>query len=192
MILYVTKKTKQRLNIPMIDELSEPLRDIAFNIYNNEKGNELFEWGIKIFYMDRRKCLQAINFASKLTIYIFDIHNDSIEYIGDMIAKYICLIYDADEGMDELLKKYLNESQICIFSNLTNKTIISSLNYNEMCYVNTYSFYDYIEDNVLKTIDINNDVNFKNMLTANINGKKKYIVPGKYFKELLTNYYKGR
>lgn len=189
MILYVTKKTKDRLNIPMISELSEDDKKYITAVYNNEKDNKLFEWGLKIFYMDRRKCIQAINFASKLTIYLFDIHNDSIEYIGDMIANYICLIYDMDEKMDELIGKYLRESPVSVFSNLTNKTVISSLNYNEMCYVNTYRFYDYIENNILKTTEINKDVNFDNILTANINGKKEYIVPAKYFKELLMNYY---
>ena len=190
MILYVTKKTKERLNIPMINELSENNKKIATEIYNSEKDNKLFEWGLKIFYMDRKKCIQAINFASKLTIYLFDIRNDSIEYIGDMIANYMCLIYDMDDEMDTLIGKYLHESPVSIFSNLTDKTAISSLNYNEMCYVNTYRFYDYIENNVLKVIEINNDVNFDNLLTVKINDKREYIVPGEYFKELLTNYYK--
>lgn len=57
MILYVTKKTKERLNIPMINELSETNRKFVTIVYDNEKNNRLLEWGIKIFYMDRRKCL---------------------------------------------------------------------------------------------------------------------------------------
>ena len=69
MILYVTKKTKERLNIPMIDELSDISKNYASIVLNNEENIELLKWGIKIFYMDRRKCLQAVNFASKLTIY---------------------------------------------------------------------------------------------------------------------------
>ncbi len=192
MILYVTKKTKERLNIPMINELSENNRKFATMVYNIEKNNRLLEWGIKIFYMDRRKCLQAINFASKLTIYLFDIRNDSIEYIGDAIANYVFSIYDEDKKVTKLLKKFFSEHPICVFSNLTDKTVISSLNYNERCYIETYRFYDYIENNVLKTIEINKDVNFDNLLTASINGKKEYVVPAEYFKELLTNYYKKR
>ena len=89
MILYVTKKTKERLNIPMISELSDVKKTLASMVYEKEKDNLLLEWGIKIFYMDRRKCLQAMNFASRFTIYIFDIHNDDIQYIGDVIAKYL-------------------------------------------------------------------------------------------------------
>ena len=190
MILYVTKKTKERLNIPMINELSENNRKIATIVYDNEKNNQLLEWGIKIFYMDRKKCLQAVNFASKLTIYLFDIHNDSIEYIGDAIANYILNIYAEDKEVTKLLKKLFNDHPICVFSNLTDKSIISTLNYNERCYVETYRFYDYIENNTLKTIKINKDVNFDNLLTIKINGKREYTVPGEYFRELLTNYYK--
>ena len=192
MILYVTKKTKERLNIPMIDELSDISKNYASIVLNNEEDTELLKWGIKIFYMDRRKCLQAVNFASKLTIYLFDIHNDSIEYIGDAMANYMYHIYENDEKMTNLLNRLFNEHPLCVFSNLTDKTAISTLNYNERCYVNTYRFYDYIENNTLKTIEINKDVNFDNLLTVKINGKREYIVPGEYFKELLTNYYKRR
>ena len=191
MILYVTKKTKERLNIPMIDELSDISKNYASIVLNNEENTELLKWGIKIFYMDRRKCLQAVNFASKLTIYLFNIHNDNIEYIGDAIANYMYHIYDNDEKMTNLLDRLFDEHPLCVFSNLTDKAAISTLSYNERCYVETYRFYDYIENNILKTIEINKDVNFDNLLTVKINGKREYIVPGEYFKELLTNYYKG-
>lgn len=49
MILYVTKKTKERLNIPMIKELGDPFNLVAQMVYNQEKDNNLFEWGLKIF-----------------------------------------------------------------------------------------------------------------------------------------------
>ena len=39
MILYVTKKTKERLNIPMINDLSENNRKFATRVDNNEKKN---------------------------------------------------------------------------------------------------------------------------------------------------------
>ena len=34
--------------------------------------------GLKLFYFDRRKCVQAANFASKLTLFLFDIKNEEI------------------------------------------------------------------------------------------------------------------
>ena len=175
----------------MINELSDISGKYASIVLKNEENDDLLKWGIKIFYMDRRKCLQAVNFASKLTIYLFDIHNDSIAFIGNAIANYIFYIYDNDKEMDTLLNKLFKEHPICVFSNLTDRSTISTLNYNERCYVETYRFYDYIENTTLKTIEINKDVNFDNILTVKINGKREYIVPGKYFKELLVNYYKS-
>ena len=192
MILYVTKKTKERLNIPMISELSDVKKTLASMVYEKEKDNLLLEWGIKIFYMDRRKCLQAMNFASRFTIYIFDIHNDDIQYIGDVIAKYLLELYKDDKIMVEYLKRLFEEHSVCIYSNLTNKSIISALNYNETINVDYCDlFHEYINNNVLKTIDINKDVNWNNIMNIYINGKKEYVVPGKYFKELLIDFYKG-
>lgn len=192
MILYVTKKTRERLNIPIISELSDINKTFASIVYEKEKDNLLLEWGIKIFYMDRRKCLQAMNFASRFTIYIFDIHNDDIQYIGDVIAKYLLELYKDDKIMVEYLKRLFEEHSVCIYSNLTNKSIISALNYNETINVDYCDlFHEYINNNVLKTIDINKDVNWNNIMNIYINGKKEYVVPGKYFKELLIDFYKG-
>ena len=192
MILYVTKKTRERLNIPIISELSDINKTFASIVYKKEKDNLLLEWGIKIFYMDRRKCLQAMNFASRFTIYIFDIHNDDIQYIGDVIEKYLLELYRDDKIMVEYLKRLFEEHPVCIYSNLTNKSIISALNYNETINVNYCDlFHEYIDNNVLKTIDINKDANWDNIMNVYKNGKKEYVVPGKYFKELLIDFYKG-
>ena len=192
MILYVTKKTRERLNIPMISELSDINKTFASIVYEKEKDNLLLEWGIKIFYMDRRKCLQAMNFASRFTIYIFDIHNDDIKYIGDVIAKYLLELYKDDKIMVKYLKRLFEEHAVCIYSNLTNKSIISALNYNETINVDYCDlFHEYIDNNVLKTIDINKDANWDNIMNVYKNGKKEYVVPGKYFKELLIDFYKG-
>lgn len=192
MIFYVTKKTKERLNIPMISDLSDVNKILANMVYEKEKDNQLLEWGIKIFYMDRRKCLQVMNFASRFTIYIFDIHNDDIRYIGDVIVKYLLELYKNDKIMIKYLKRLFEEHPVCVCSNLTNKSIISALNYNETINVNYCDlFHKYIDNNVLKTVDINKDANWDNIMNTYIDGKKKYVVPGKYFRELLIKFYKG-
>ena len=66
MILYVTKKTKERLHIPFCDELSDRLKNIA-KILLLKEDNPIFKWGIKIFYFDN---LVTIN-ANKKTKYVF-------------------------------------------------------------------------------------------------------------------------
>jgi len=72
MILYATKQTIKELNIPMPDELSTFNQLLSTKVIEQQKNNKLLEWGIKIFYFDGRKSIQAMNFASKLTVFIFD------------------------------------------------------------------------------------------------------------------------
>ena len=64
MILYVTKQTIKELNIPMSEELSPFNQLLSNKVIEQESNNKLLEWGIKIFYFDGRKCIQAMNFAS--------------------------------------------------------------------------------------------------------------------------------
>lgn len=68
MILYATKQTIKDLNIPMVEELSNANRMLAENVIKAQTNDRLLEWGLKIFYFDNRKCIQAVNYASKLTI----------------------------------------------------------------------------------------------------------------------------
>ncbi len=129
MILYATKQTIEDLNIPMIGELSQFNRIIAQKVIEEQTNDRLLEWGLKIFYFDNRKCVQAVNYASKLTIFLFDIKEEEIAYI---------------------------------------------------------------ENGILKSKEINKKFNWEELTTRIINGKKDYIYPAEYFRELLLNRYKGK
>ena len=48
MILYITKKTKDRFNIPLYSELTDELELLARNILVKEQ-DDIFKWGVKIF-----------------------------------------------------------------------------------------------------------------------------------------------
>lgn len=72
------------------------------------------------------------------------------------------------------------------------QSIISSLNHNQTVYADDgNSFYEYIDKNILKSVEINKDFNWKYLTSKNIDGKKEYIYPAEYFKELLINRYGG-
>lgn len=88
MILYVTKQTIKEFNIPMPNELSTFNNIIANKVISEQTGDKLLEWGLKLFYFDGRKCIQAVNFASKLAIFLFDIKN---EEIGDIAMESLCI-----------------------------------------------------------------------------------------------------
>lgn len=193
MILYVTKQTIEELNIPMPDELSTFNNIMANKVIKEQTGDKLLEWGLKLFYFDGRKCVQAINFASKLTLFLFDIKNEEIGDIANGIVMYLNEIYSKDLNMKRILGKFYTEYPVCAFSRLVNKSIISSLNHNQFQYADDgYRFYDYIDKNILNTIKINKDFNWKNLTTKIINGKKEYIYPAEYFRELLIERYENK
>ena len=190
MILYVTKQTIKELNIPMPNELSAFNNIMANKVIEEQAGDELLEWGLKLFYFDGRKCVQAVNFASKLTLFLFDIKNEEIQWIANGIAIYLNELYNKDKNMLNLLEKLYADYPICAFEKLTNKSIISSLNHNQFQYADDgYGFYEYIDKNILNTIKINKDFNWNNLTTKNINGKKEYIYPAEYFRDLLIKRY---
>ena len=192
MILYATKQTIEDLNIPMIEELSQFNKIIAQKVIEEQTNDRLLEWGLKIFYFDNRKCVQAVNYASKLTIFLFDI-KEEIAYIANGIAIYLMDIYEKDKNMIKVLKKFFKDYPACTFSKITDRSIIASLNHNQFEFAdNGYAFYDYIENGILKSKEINKKFNWKELTTQIINGKKDYIYPAEYFRELLLNRYKGK
>ena len=190
MILYATQQTIKELHIPMPEELSTLNQLLSTKVIEQQRNNKLLEWGIKIFYFDGKQCIQAMNFASKLTIFIFDLDKEQIAYIGDAIARYLFDIYDKDKKMKKILEKFFEDYPVCVFSKLQDKSIIASLNHNQLGFADDgYRFYDYIEKGILKTRKINNDVNWKYIVGINKNNKKDYIYPAEYFRELLLEKY---
>ena len=66
------------------------------------------------------------------------------------------------------------------------------MNYNQFEFADDgYAFYDYIENGILKSKEINKKINCKMLTTQIIKGKKDYVYPAEYFRELLLNRYKG-
>ena len=120
MILYATKQTIKELNIPMPDELSTFNNIIANKVIKEQSRDELLEWGLKLFYFDGRKCVQAVNFASKLTLFLFDIKNKEVGYIANGIAMYLNEIYSKDIKIKKILERFYDEYPVCAFSKLVN------------------------------------------------------------------------
>lgn len=60
------------------------------------------EWGGKLFYFDRRKCLQVVNFASKLTLVLVDIKVDDLPSVGNLIANYLFDVYSESKEMKKI------------------------------------------------------------------------------------------
>ena len=189
MILYITKKTKDRFNIPLYSELTDELELLARNILVKEQ-DDIFKWGVKIFYFDRRKCLQIMNFASKVSIFLIDIKVQDVKEISNMLAHYLKIIYEDDLEVVELLDRYFKETPISFFDTLKDRSVIGSLNHNERCFLEGgYRLYDFIENGTLHTIRLNKQFNFRYIVGKKSNGKTEYIVPGEEFKKMLSQRY---
>ena len=188
MILYITK-TKDRFNIPLYSELTDELELLARNILVKEQ-DDIFKWGVKIFYFDRRKCLQIMNFASKVSIFLIDIKVQDVKEISNMLAHYLKIIYEDDLEVVELLDRYFKETPISFFDTLKDRSVIGSLNHNERYFLEGgYRLYDFIENGTLHTIRLNKQFNFRYIVGKKSNGKTEYIVPGEEFKKMLSQRY---
>lgn len=189
MILYITKKTKDRFNIPLYSELTDELELLARNILVKEQ-DDIFKWGVKIFYFDRRKCLQIMNFASKVSIFLIDIKVQDVKEISNMLSHYLKIIYEDDLEVVELLDRYFKETPISFFDTLKDRSVIGSLNHNERYFLEGgYRLYDFIENGTLHTIRLNKQFNFRYIVGKKSNGKTEYIVPGEEFKKMLSQRY---
>lgn len=190
MIFYVTKQTFERYKLKMPEDLSFPMNEIAKATLKKESGNRLLEWGGKLFYFDKRKCIQFVNFASKLTIFVFDIKMDDLPMVGNYIANYLLDIYSNDKTMIKYLKRLFEEHLACCFSKLTDKSAISTLNRTQWTFAEDgYRFYDFIENGILNTRKINKLVNTDWLFTQKTNGTTEYFYAADKFKKLLTEKY---
>ncbi|MCD8181468.1 MAG: hypothetical protein LUF26_08330 [Firmicutes bacterium] len=197
MIIYATKQTVDRYGIRMPDEFENPrVRALAHSTYERERGDGLLEWGAKLFYFDRRKCIQFCNFASKLTVILADIKKNELKFAPNAIAENLFNIYSDDKKMTALLERFFAEHPIACYSKLTDRSIISTLNRTQSDYLyDGYRLYDFIEDNILHTLKLNKVINKENPVSKNVNGKREYFFPAEEFAALLKARYapgKGR
>lgn len=190
MIIYVTKQTRERYKIKLPHEKTPPDDFYTRMLILKESGDEILEWGCKLFYFDGRKCVQLVNFASKFTLFLCDIKVVDMKTLGDRMANYLLEMYKDDTEMYNCIVKMLKESPLFCFDKLTNKSIISTLNKNQLDFAwDGYRFYDYIDNGILRTLQINHDVNYDWLVTKDINGKKEYVFPGELFRKLMIQRY---
>lgn len=190
MIIYLTKETRERMNIPLTSEMRTDMKLFAEKVIEKESGDKLQEWGAKLFYFDRRKCLQIVNFASKFTLILIDIKVKEIGDIPNIMAMYMFDIYKNDFVTTKLLERFFKENPFAAFSALKDKSIIATLNHTQSGYLEDgYRLYDFIENNVMQSKKFNYKINFDWLFTSKSDGKKEYFKSGEKFAELLKKRY---
>lgn len=176
----------------MPEDFQDPFtKQIALSVYDREKDDRLIEWGAKLFYFDRRKCIQLCNSASKFTVVLVDVKKADLSYTADIVARYMLDIYSDNEKMTFLLKRLFKEHPFVCFYKITDRKTISSMNQFQSSYLcDGYSLYDFIENGILKTKDLNREINKDYIVTEKRNGRTECFYPAERFEELLTEYYK--
>lgn len=99
MIIYVTKQTRERYKIKLPHEQEPPIDSYMRMLIEKEGGDEILEWGCKLFYFDGRKCVQLVNFASKFTVFLCDIKVADMNTLGDRLANYLLEMFKDDTLM---------------------------------------------------------------------------------------------
>ena len=189
MIYYATKETIQRYKLKTPDQLKAEIAPYAQAIVEKERGNRLYEWGCKLFYFDRRKCLQVMHFETKLVVFLINLKMDELKFSGDAVAHYLLDMYSSDEGMQEALKRYFASAPFVCFDKITDRSIISSMNNVQTRWAwDGYHFYDYIKDGILHTRQINRDVN-EMPVTRKVIGKEEWFIPYDRFAETIKKHF---
>lgn len=188
MIIYCTKETRERYGLVPIEKMSETTKEFNQAILGRESGDPLFEWGAKLFYFDRKKCLQVINFASKFTLFLLDVKVGDIADIPNYMLTYITDFYRNDKIMLDCLKKMTEQFPFCTFSKLTDRSAISQLNKTEIDFAHYgYRFYDYIKDGIMQSKKINRDINKDYIFTKKNGNKTDYFFSGERFREAVVS-----
>ncbi|MBQ4088988.1 MAG: hypothetical protein IJC56_03800 [Clostridia bacterium] len=191
MIIYVTKKTAERFGIDMsMDGVPEPNASIIKALLERDTGSLLREWGANLFYFNGKKCLQVVNFASKFTLFIFDIKKSELQYIGSAIMGYLFTLFEGDDEMIECLERMQRHDMIAIFEPLKNKSMIATLNHNMQDFAwDGERFWDYIEDGTLNSVEINWRYNFDYIVRYKALGYNDFYIPAELFRKCVVETY---
>ena len=190
MIYYATKETMQRFKLKPPEEMTSEIAPLAQAVAKRERGNPLYEWGCKLFYFDRRKCLQVMHFESRLAVLLFDIKQAEIVYAADAVAQYVLDAYAGDRVMTAALKAYYASSPLVCFDRLTDRSVIGSMNrlqlewgFERIC--------SYIENGVLMSRRINREIN-ERPVSRRLNGKEEWFIPLERFEALIRTRFSTR
>lgn len=187
MIYHATKETMQRYKLNTPEEMAPALSPFAQSIIQRESGSHIYEWSCKLFYFDRRKCLQLMHFETKMVIYLINLKVDELEYAADAMASYLMEMYASDREMQRALERYFASAPVAIFDRITDRSMITYANSVLSNWaMDGYRFYDYISDGILHTKKINRDVNDR-VATIMKGGRKEWIVPYEFFAQTIKD-----
>lgn len=191
MVFHITQGFANRFNLTMADALPAEEKVSAMHLLKIKKWDPLVAWGIKGFDFGKYKCFQMLNFATKFSLFVFNVEDGSVENLGDIIWEYMNVIYAGDEEMLAALEKYFTVNRYSVFTPLLDKPSLASLVRNEQMFTNLEKLGKYVDGGVLQTKKLNTEYN-KGYLVARIfRGKTEFIVPADRFRQLVIERFGG-
>ena len=194
MIFYITKEMNDYYDLLFTPEANPEFVAIAEEFKTIEKGDELLEWGATAFYFDYRMSIQVINYATKLTLFLMYVPYDAMEDFGNFLIEHLEKLYEGDDVMLRALHNMYKESMCVVFDRLYKKSIIHSLSFVYKDFLNNGdNFINYVKDNILHSIILNKELNFKYKFNRVVNGVKEEYCSGKLFrKEIIKRFGKKK
>lgn len=193
MIFYFTKDTLKQYHLKLPHELPPETAKIAQTVIEQESGDRFLEWGAKLFWFNRRKCLQLVHFASKLTLVLVDFKKADMENLGDWIAHYLLFLYADNPETTALIHRYLSEAPVAAITQIKDRSIIATLNSTQLSFLlGGQRLWDYVHGSILNTHQLNYDLNFDWLITRKENDKTIWFKSGEYFEQMLKERYPSR
>jgi len=187
MIFYPTKETAEKFHIDLHKTFEEPQKSMNEKIQSQEQGDRLLEWGMKVLFFDHRKCIQMENFETKLTLFLVDLSVKDVPDIANKMGIYFIQLYQDDPDMIKALQNMYQQHPYVTYDKLVDRSSISTMNRCQSDFAcDGYAFYNYFENNVLHTKDINYDVNFDWLVSDKEYIKNDCYFPGRRFREAVV------
>lgn len=187
MIIYSTKETIKQFDIKMSQSLPYPKNEAAQAILDREGSDELLCWSAKYFEFDGKKCMQLMNMASMFTLFLMDVGKMELHYIGNMMANYMHDIYKNDAEMLGAIEKMLEKTGGICHTALNDTNVLMMMTQTQLKFaLNGRRFYDFVENGVLKTSEINKTFNREWPVRVTVDDKIEEFVPADKFRELIV------
>ncbi len=187
MIIYSTKETIKQFDIKMSLSLPYPKNEAAQAIIDREGGDDLLKWSAKYFEFDGRKCMQIMNMASMFTLFLVDVGRVELHYIGNMMANYMHDIYKNDREMLGAIEKMFEKTGGICHTDLNDTNVLMMMTQTQLKFaLNGRRFYDFVENGVLKTSEINKTFNRQWPVRVMVDDKAEEFVPADKFRELMV------
>ena len=176
MNIYVTKETAKRLKLPAVSEPSAA-----------EECDLLMSWGAKLYYFNRRKCIQLVNYETRLTIVLDDLRAQKSAAIPDLLMASLQELFKGDQEMLTCLERMEKEGPVRYGTPIRNRKILSSIVFNETTFLARDVIpKGFVQEGALLTRELNWYLNMQHLFAETIHESGMVSNPGEKFRKRMV------